>query len=266
MDFNKFTIIAGPCLIENREMLRECAEYLCEATSKLDVNFIFKASYRKANRTSSGSFSGIGDEIALQYLREIKNEFSIPVTTDVHTSAEAVRAGEFVDVIQIPAFLSRQTELIEAAAKTGKYVNIKKAQFMAPEDAIKAAQKAADAGNDKILLTERGTCFGYHDLVVDFRSLLAMKESRYPVIYDATHSLQHPSQGIESGGERKYSLKMAVAAVSLGIDGIFFETHPDPAKAKSDSATQIKLSDAGNFIEKIYEMHLFLGELYGKID
>ena len=169
MDFNKFTIIAGPCLIESEDMLRKTAEYLLNAVSKYDINFIFKSSYRKANRTSAGSFSGIGDEKALGYLSKMKSEFNVPITTDVHTAEEAKWAGEFVDIIQIPAFLARQSDIVIAAAETGKYVNIKKAQFMAPEDAIKAAQKSVQAGNNKVILTERGKFFGYHDLVVDYR-------------------------------------------------------------------------------------------------
>ena len=260
MDFNKFTIIAGPCLIEGEDMLRQTAEKLIESASKYDINFIFKSSYRKANRTSAGSFSGIGDEKAMSFLYNIKKEFNVPITTDVHTAEEAKWAGEFVDIIQIPAFLARQTDIVIAAAETGKYVNIKKAQFMAPEDAVKAAQKAVNAGNNNILLTERGTFFGYHDLVVDYRSLMAMNASGFPVIYDATHSVQQPSIGNQSGGKPEYIEKLARAAVAIGVNGIFFETHPNPKEAKSDAATQLCLDDADNFISNMYQLNKYIKE------
>lgn len=260
MDFNKFTIIAGPCLIEGEDMLRQTAEKLIESASRYDINFIFKSSYRKANRTSAGSFSGIGDEKAMSFLYKIKQEFNVPITTDVHTAEEAKWAGEFVDIIQIPAFLARQTDIVIAAAETGKYVNIKKAQFMAPEDAVKAAQKAVNAGNNNILLTERGTFFGYHDLVVDYRSLMAMNAAGFPVIYDATHSVQQPSIGSQSGGKPEYIEKLARAAVAIGVNGIFFETHPNPKEAKSDAATQLCLDDADNFISNMYQLDKYIKE------
>lgn len=258
MDFNKFTIIAGPCLTESKELLQRTAEYLLQHIDNTKINFIFKSSYRKANRTSAGSFSGIGDDKALNYLSDIKKEFGVPITTDFHSVIEIENFGKDIDIIQIPAFLARQTDLIEAAAKTGKVVNIKKAQFMAPEDVLKAAKKAEDVGNSKILLTERGTSFGYHDLVVDFRGISIMKKSAYPVIYDATHSLQQPSLSAESGGRPEFLLPLAKAAVAVGVNGVFFETHPDPRNAKSDAATQIKLSEAKDFINEIYSLYEFI--------
>lgn len=260
MDFNKLTIIAGPCLIEGEKMLFEVAEILVKAIENKNINFIFKGSYRKANRTSVGSFQGIGDEKALSLLAEIRKTYGVPVITDFHSVEEIKKYAEMVDVVQIPAFLARQTELIEAAAKSGKVVNIKKAQFMAPEDALKAAQKSVNAGNDKVLITERGTCFGYHDLVVDFRGIATLKQSQFPVIYDATHSLQQPSVGSESGGKPEFLLPLAKAAVAVGVNGLFFETHPEPKTAKSDSATQLKLSKAPAFIETIYELYNFVNK------
>lgn len=260
IDNSKFTIIAGPCMIEGKDMLWKTAEKLTSICSKHDINFIFKSSYRKANRTSAGSFSGIGDELAIKMLYDIKEEFEVPIITDVHTADEAKWAAKFVDILQIPAFLSRQTELLEAAGITGKYVNIKKAQFMAPEDVLKAAEKVKATGNNKILVTERGTCFGYHDLIVDFRSMLLMKKSEFPVIYDATHSVQQPSIGSQSGGRPEFIESLAYSAVTLGINGIFFETHPDPKNAKSDSATQLSLDKAERFINNIIKLQRFIKE------
>jgi 2-dehydro-3-deoxyphosphooctonate aldolase (KDO 8-P synthase) len=257
MDFSKFTIIAGPCLIEGRDMLERSIETLLETTRELDINFIFKSSYRKANRSSAGAFSGIGDDEALALLVEMGEKYNTPITTDVHTAPEAENAGKLVDCVQIPAFLARQTDILEAAAKSGKIVNIKKAQFMAPEDVVKAAEKVKACGNDNILLTERGTFFGYHDLVVDFRALAIMKSSGYKTIYDATHSVQRPSIGEQSGGRPEFIRALAMAAVSVGVDGIFFETHPDPKNAKSDSATQLDLKLADKFIRDLYGLNKY---------
>ena len=252
---NKLIIIAGPCVIESKALLQQCVETLLNSVHDKPVDFYFKSSYKKANRTSFSSFIGIGDETALNYLYEIGKEYNVKTLTDIHSPEEAVIAAEYVDVLQIPAFLSRQSELLIAAAKTGKQINIKKAQFMAPDDISKAAAKVKNAGNNKIWFTERGTSFGYHDLIVDFRSMLIMKEFGYPVIYDATHSLQKPSLGEQSGGLAQFVQPMAKAAITLGIDGIFFETHPNPESAKSDSATQLKLSLAGKFISDIVKIN-----------
>jgi 2-dehydro-3-deoxyphosphooctonate aldolase (KDO 8-P synthase) len=247
----KFKIIAGPCVVESKEMLQEIAGHLLEVCSRLNVELTFKASYKKANRTSYSSFTGIGDEKALNFLSEIGNEFNLPVLTDIHSVGDAELASKYVNVLQIPAFLSRQTDLLIAAGQTGKTVNIKKGQFMAPDDMAKAAMKVSSTGNEKIWLTERGTFFGYHDLVIDFRSLAIMKKSGYPVIFDATHSLQAPSVGDQSGGKPEFIFPMARAAAAFGIDGIFFETHPDPRNAKSDAATQLPLAQAGELIRMV---------------
>lgn len=252
---NPLFIIAGPCVVESEEMLYEVAGEMKRICAGLGLKYYFKASYRKANRTSAGSFSGIGDEKALKYLAGVKEKFNLPVLTDIHTAEEAAMAAEYVDVLQIPAFLCRQTDVLQAAAKTGKIVNIKKGQFLAPDGMKKAAEKVSQAGNDKIWLTERGTCFGYHDLVVDYRSLIMMKDYGYPVIYDATHSVQQPSIGEQSGGRPEFIPALARAAAAAGIDGLFIETHPDPKNAKSDAATQLKLDLAKDFLEDIVIIH-----------
>ncbi|CUT00617.1 3-deoxy-8-phosphooctulonate synthase [Candidatus Kryptobacter tengchongensis] len=238
---NPIVVIAGPCVVENYEITYETAKRAKEITSELGMPFIFKSSYKKANRTSLKGFSTIGEKIALEILAQIKKELNIPVLTDIHSEPEAEMAAEYVDVLQIPAFLCRQTELLIAAGKTGKAVNIKKGQFMAPEDMKYAAEKVASTGNDKILLTERGTTFGYHNLVVDMRSLPIMRATGYPVVIDATHSLQLPSIGEKSGGKPEFIFHIARAAVAVGVDAIFLETHPEPLKALSDSASQLKL-------------------------
>ena len=255
MNKSKFKIIAGPCVVESKDLLIEVAEKLISICNKFEnIEFIFKSSYKKANRTSISSFTGIGDKTALEYLNFIKEKYSIQVLTDVHSVEEVKIASEFVDILQIPAFLSRQTELIIAAAETGKIINIKKAQFMAAEDMQKASDKASSNGNNKIWLTERGTFFGYHDLVVDFRSMLKMKQYGYPVIFDATHSVQQPSIGSQSGGLREFIIPLAKAAAAIGVDGIFFETHPQPEKALSDAATQLPLAQAEELIAKIIKI------------
>jgi 2-dehydro-3-deoxyphosphooctonate aldolase (KDO 8-P synthase) len=246
-------VIAGPCLVESRDVIMRVAETLATVTKDIPVSLYLKGSYRKANRTSAGSFQGIGDATALSYLREAGAMINAPTLTDIHSDAEAAMAAEYVDVLQIPAFLSRQTSLLEAAAATGRIVNIKKAQFMAPDDMAKAAQKVTDANGAAVWLTERGTTFGYHDLVVDYRSLVIMRQTGHPVIFDATHSVQQPSVGAQSGGKREFIPALARAAAAVGIDGIFFETHPDPANAKSDAATQLPLDQAGDFLSSILE-------------
>ncbi|MFN9151450.1 MAG: 3-deoxy-8-phosphooctulonate synthase [Bacteroidota bacterium] len=246
-------VIAGPCLIESRDLVMRVAEHLASVCSDLPVQLVLKGSYRKANRTSVDSFSGIGDEDALGFLQHAGQQHGLPTLTDIHSDAEAALAASFVDVLQIPAFLSRQTSLLQAAAATGRTVNIKKAQFMAPDDMAKAADKVVKAGNTNVWLTERGTSFGYHDLVVDFRSLVIMRRSGCPVIYDATHSVQHPSIGAQSGGRREFIPALARAAAAVGVDGIFVETHPDPSAALSDAATQLPLEDMRDFLTMVLD-------------
>ncbi len=245
-------IIAGPCAVESEEIILKTAKELKRLSGIYDFPLIFKSSYKKANRTSHDSFSTIGIEDALGILRKVKDEFEIPILTDIHTVEEAKIAAETADVLQIPAFLCRQTDLIVAAAETGRAINIKKGQFMAPEDMGSAAHKAKAAGNDNVMLTERGTTFGYHNLVVDFKSLVIMRDLGYPVVFDCTHSVQLPSgsQGI-SGGQPQYILPLARAAVAVGCDALFIETHPDPSKALSDAESQLPLSEMENFIKNI---------------
>ena len=239
---NPLALIAGPCVVENREIILQTAKTILSILNRINIPFIFKSSYRKANRTSGESFSSIGDEKALKILEEVKREFGFPILTDIHTSIEASIAAEVVDIIQIPAFLCRQTELLEAAGKTGKVVNIKKGQFVAPEDMLLAVEKVEAVGNKKILLTERGTTFGYHNLVVDMRSLPIMRKSGYPVVLDATHSVQLPGgEKIQSGGQPEFIFPIARAGVAAGCDALFIETHPNPQQALSDAASQLPL-------------------------
>lgn len=237
-----FFLLAGPCAAERRELMMQVAEHLVTVCDKLQIPYIFKASYKKANRTRLDSFTGVGDEKALQWLADVRKEFGVPVVTDIHSEIEAEMAAQYVDILQIPAFLFRQTELLVAAAKTGKYINIKKGQFAGPNAMQHAAQKIKDSGNNNILLTERGTFFGYSDLVVDFRSIPAMQEFGFPVIMDVTHSLQQPntSSGV-TGGLPHLIGKMGNAAIAMGVDGIFMETHPEPSKALSDGANMLPL-------------------------
>ncbi len=255
-DIDSPLFIAGPCVIESRAMAMETAEELLRITEKEGVRFIFKGSYRKANRSSASSFTGIGDIEALEVLDEIRQTFKMPVITDVHETKDVTLAARYVDVLQIPAFLCRQTELLVAAGESGLAGNIKKGQFMSPEDMVLAAAKVASTGNRRVMLTERGSSFGYHNLVVDFRGLVKMAESGYPVLYDATHSLQLPGagQGV-SGGERQYVMPLARAAVAAGVNGLFFEIHPDPSNALSDAATQVALTDFSIIIKQL--LHLY---------
>jgi 2-dehydro-3-deoxyphosphooctonate aldolase (KDO 8-P synthase) len=248
---NQFVLIAGPCVIESEKLIMTVAETIKKITGELDVPFIFKSSYRKANRTSSDSFTGIGDEAALKILAKVKKEFDVPVLTDIHTAGEAKMAAEYVDVLQIPAFLCRQSDLLAAAAETGKVVNIKKGQFVAPEDMKHAAEKVIKAGNNNVMLTERGTTFGYHNLVVDMRSLVIMKELGFPVVMDATHSVQLPAQGNISGGQPKFIRPLARAAAAVGIDALFIETHPEPSKALSDAASQFPLDELKDLLTEV---------------
>jgi len=238
-----FFLLAGPCVIEGEEITYRVASEIMEITEKLSIPFIFKSSYRKANRSKSDSFTGIGDERGLGILQMIREKLKVPIVTDIHNPEEASLAASYnIDVLQIPAFLCRQTDLLEAAAKTGKFVNIKKGQFLAPLSMKFAAEKVAEKGNNNIILTERGTQFGYSDLIVDFRAIPQMKSFGYPVVLDVTHSLQQPNQssGV-TGGRPDLISTMARAGIAVGVDGLFIETHPNPASAKSDGANMLKL-------------------------
>ena len=237
-----FFLIAGPCVIESYDIVREVARELTELTSQRGILFIFKSSYLKANRTSETSYSGPGPEEGLKILAMIKEEFGIPILTDIHESDEAEAASAVADIIQIPAFLSRQTFLLKAAARTQKIINIKKGQFMAPEDMKAVTEKVVSENNSRILLTERGTFFGYHNLVVDFRSFPIMRQIGYPVVFDVTHSLQMPSISKVSGGSPELAPMLAKAAMATGmVQGIFLETHPEPSEALSDGMSMIRL-------------------------
>ncbi len=249
-----FVLIAGPCVVENRDLTLSTAEKIVEITSRLGIAYIFKSSYKKANRTSVTSFTGIGDEEALKILDEVKKQFNVPVLTDVHSVEEVKIAADIVDVLQIPAFLCRQTELLVEAGKTQKPINIKKGQFLAPDETKYAADKVASTGNQKILLTERGTTFGYHNLVVDMRSLVIMKKLGYPVIMDATHSVQIPGVGGKSGGAREFIPYLAKAAITIGIAGLFLETHPEPSKALSDADSQLPLKYLEDLLTQVKEI------------
>ena len=247
-----FFLIAGPCAIEGEEMSFEIAERLLTICNKLEIPFIFKGSYRKANRSRIDSFTGIGDIEALTILKKLGEKFNIPTVTDIHSAQEAEIAAKYVDVLQIPAFLCRQTELLVAAAKTGKVVNIKKGQFLSASSMIHAVNKVKESGNTTVMLTERGTMFGYQDMVVDFRGIPTMKKFGNPVIMDITHSLQHPNQesGI-TGGKPEMIDTIAKAAIASGVDGIFLETHPNPSKAKSDGANMIDLNKVESLLTKL---------------
>lgn len=247
-----FFLIAGPCVVEGEEITRQVATRVQEICDQLEIPFIFKASYRKANRSRIDSFTGIGDDEALQILSTIRNDLQVPVLTDIHTAEEAAAAAEHVDVLQIPAFLCRQTDLLVAAANTGKTVNIKKGQFLSPDAMQFAAGKVRDAGNQHVWLTERGTTFGYSDLVVDFRGIPQMKATGCPVVLDITHSLQQPNQssGV-TGGQPDMIETIAKAGIAVGADGIFIETHPDPANAKSDGANMLQLDLLEELLTKL---------------
>jgi len=243
-DEKKFFLIAGPCVIEDKHLMLQIAEDLKKITSYLGIQFIFKSSYKKANRTSINSPTGVGLQKGLKLLKKIKREFDVPILTDVHETNEVDEVAQVADIIQIPAFLSRQTELLLKSCKSQKIVNIKKGQFMAPEDMRNVAKKVLSTENNKILLTERGTIFGYHNLVVDFRSFAILKSLGYPVIYDVTHSLQKPSIGKVSGGSPEYVSMMAKAALATGmVDGLFIETHPNPQNAFSDANSMLPLCE-----------------------
>ncbi len=251
-------LIAGPCVIESEKLVLSTAEKILKLCQKYGVPLIFKSSYKKANRTSLRSFTGLGMKKGLLILKKVKKEFDTPVLTDVHSVEETELAAEAADILQIPAFLSRQTDLIVAAAKTGRAVNLKKGQFLAPGDMRSAVEKAASTGNRKILLTERGTSFGYHNLVVDFRSLLIMREFGYPVVFDATHSVQLPGGNSKtSGGQPQFIIPLAKAAVAVGIDALFVETHPNPSRALSDADSQLPLSQLDTLLGQVAEITAF---------
>jgi 2-dehydro-3-deoxyphosphooctonate aldolase (KDO 8-P synthase) len=249
-------VIAGPDVLEDRETARAVAVHLREVAERLGLPAIFKSSYLKANRSSGDAYSGPGLVAGLEILREVKEETGLPVLTDVHSIEEVEKAAGVADALQVPAFLSRQTFLIRAVARTGRVVNVKKGQFLAPEDMRLAAEKITGEGNQKVLLTERGTTFGYHNLVVDMRSLARMRTIGFPVVFDATHSVQLPSAGDrESGGEREFVALLARAAVAAGVDGIFVETHPDPPRALCDAASQWPLDRLEPLLEAVLEIH-----------
>jgi len=248
---NPFVLIAGPCIVESKEIAFQAAESIKEITTKLQIPYVYKSSYKKANRTSINSFTGIGDKEALEILSEIATKFQLPILTDVHNNEEVAGAASVADILQIPAFLSRQTELLIEAGKSGKVVNIKKGQFLAPDEMKHAVSKVESTGNKNILLTERGTTFGYHNLVVDMRSIIIMKEFGYPVVMDATHSVQLPGENSISGGQPVYIKPLARAAAAVGIDALFLEVHPDPPKALSDAASQLPLSRLENLLIEI---------------
>ncbi len=252
IDSGNFFLLAGPCAIEGEQMAMEIAEKIVAISEKLKIPYIFKGSYRKANRSRLDSFTGIGDEKALKILQKVSDTFNIPTVTDIHTAEEAAMAAEYVDVLQIPAFLCRQTDILIAAAKTGKVVNIKKGQFLSADAMQFAVTKAMESGNKNIMLTERGTTFGYQDLVVDYRGIPLMKKMNIPVILDITHSLQQPNQasGV-TGGKPELIETIARAGIVVGADGIFVETHPNPAVAKSDGANMLRLDLLKSLLEKL---------------
>ena len=248
---NNFFLMAGPCVVEGEEIVMEIADKVAGICKRLEIPYIFKASYRKANRTSATSFTGIGDNIGLDILKKVGEKYNLPTVTDVHSAAECAVAAGFVDVLQIPAFLCRQTDLLVAAAETGKIINVKKGQFLSGQSMQFAADKIRNAGNNKVMLCERGTTFGYQDLVVDYRNITWMKEHNCPVVMDVTHSLQQPNQtsGI-TGGNPQLISTIAKAAIAVGADGLFIETHPNPSKALSDGANMLQLDLLENLLEQ----------------
>ena len=253
-DGNPFVLIAGPCVVENEKMIMQTADAIHQITSKLNIPYIFKSSYKKANRTNLNSFSGIGDDEALKILNNVKEKLSLPILADVHSNEEIKKAADVVDILQIPAFLSRQTELLLEAGNSGRVVNIKKGQFLAPQDMKHIVEKVESTGNKKILLTERGSSFGYHNLIVDMRSLVIMREFGYPVVMDATHSVQLPSKDTTSGGEPKFIKPLARAAAAVGIDALFLEVHPDPPNALSDAASQLPIDQLEDLLIQVKEI------------
>jgi 2-dehydro-3-deoxyphosphooctonate aldolase (KDO 8-P synthase) len=254
---NPLVLFAGPCVVESRDLVLRAAEHVKAAAARHNTPVVFKSSYKKANRTSGKSFIGIGMQEALAILAEVKREIGLPILTDIHTEGEAVIAAEVADVLQIPAFLCRQTDLLHAAGKTGRVINVKKGQFLAPEDMKHAAEKVRETGNPNILLTERGTTFGYHNLVVDMRSLKIMSGLGYPVVLDATHSVQLPGadkSAEQTGGQPEFIFPLARAGAAVGIDGLFVEVHPDPRVALSDSASQLRLDLLDALLHQVTEI------------
>ena len=250
-----FFLIAGPCVVESEELINEVGEKVYGMCKRLGIPYVFKSSYRKANRTSASSFTGLGDEMGLSLIKKTGRELNVPTTTDVHSPEEATEAAKYVDILQIPAFLCRQTDLLVAAGKTGNIVNVKKGQFVSGEAMKFAVEKIKKTGNDKVMLTERGTTFGYQDLVVDYRNIPIMKEQNVPVIMDCTHSLQQPNQttGV-TGGNPQLIGTIAKAAIAAGVDGLFIETHPNPAVALSDGANMLRLDLLERLLEQLVKL------------
>lgn len=254
-DANNFFLLAGPCVVESEELIMEVADKVSGICKRLGIPYIFKSSYRKANRTSSSSFTGLGDDAAMQMLQRTGQQYNLPVVTDIHSPEEATKAAAFVDVLQIPAFLCRQTDLLIAAAETGKIVNVKKGQFVSGDAMKFAVDKIRKAGNDKVMLTERGTTFGYQDLVVDYRNIPIMQAHGVPVVMDVTHALQQPNQtsGV-TGGNPQLIGTIAKAAIAAGADGLFIETHPNPSKALSDGANMLQLNLLEGLLEQLIKI------------
>jgi 2-dehydro-3-deoxyphosphooctonate aldolase (KDO 8-P synthase) len=254
-DAQQFFLIAGPCVVENEELVMEIGEKVSTLCKNLGIAYIFKASYRKANRTSANSFTGIGDDTGMELIKKVGAAFKVPTTSDIHAHDEAAIAAKYIDILQIPAFLCRQTDLLLAAAATGKIVNVKKGQFLSGASMKFAVDKIRLAGNDKVMLTERGNTFGYQDLVVDYRNIPAMAENGVPVIMDCTHSLQQPNQtsGV-TGGNPQLIETIAKAAIATGAHGLFIETHPNPAQAKSDGANMLPLDKLAPLLEKLVRL------------
>jgi 2-dehydro-3-deoxyphosphooctonate aldolase (KDO 8-P synthase) len=260
-DDNNFFLIAGPCVVESEELIFEVAEKVSTVCKSLRIPYVFKSSYRKANRTSASSFTGIGDEDALQMIAKVGKHFSLPTVSDIHAHEEAAMAAKYVDMLQIPAFLCRQTDLLIAAAETGKVINVKKGQFVNGESMKFAAEKIRNAGNQQVLLTERGNTFGYNDLVVDFRNIPVMQKHNVPVVMDCTHSLQQPNQssGV-TGGNPQMIGTIAKAAIATGADGLFIETHPNPAVAKSDGANMLRLDLLEPLLARLVEIRRIIAK------
>jgi 2-dehydro-3-deoxyphosphooctonate aldolase (KDO 8-P synthase) len=259
---NNFFLIAGPCVVESEDLIMEIAETVSGICKKLEIPYVFKASYRKANRTSASSFTGLGDDIGLGLIKKVGERYGLPTISDVHAHDECAEAAKYIDILQIPAFLCRQTDLLEAAAATGQIVNVKKGQFLSGPSMKFAVEKIRKAGNEQIMLTERGNTFGYQDLVVDYRNIPWMKEHGCPVIMDCTHSLQQPNQttGI-TGGNPQLIGTISKAAIATGADGLFIETHPNPAVAKSDGANMLKLDLLENLLEQLVALRQTVARL-----